>query len=257
MLESVVYKKQSEIADFPRPFCLSKQVVPLVVMILALVLIGFTDRTYRGVYKVFKHMPGSLADFATEIVNPFTILIMCGTIWIFDRRRRPALAVFLVSLAMLGVVHEPIKQIAGRARPRWSIDMSDSSRAWMKRYSAQHPGTSFDSGKHDTWMGFRAGRPYFEAGFVSFPSGHSAQAFLMAAFLTALYPAGRGLWLLLAVACAMARVAGRAHYLEDVLFGGAFGWLIAQWVFSWAWPVRLGGRFFLRQRGGEKFDATG
>lgn len=178
--ESVVHKQQSEIADFPRPFRLSRQVVPLVVMILALVLICFTDRTYRGVYNIFKHMPVLLSDFAAEIANPFTVLAMCGTIWIFDRRRRPALVVFLVSLAMLGLVNEPIKQLAGRARPRWSIDMSDSGRAWMNQYSARHPGASFAVGKHDVWMGIRAGRPYFEAGFMSFPSGHSAQAFLTA-----------------------------------------------------------------------------
>jgi hypothetical protein len=30
------------------------------------------------------------------------------------------------------------------------------------------------------------------------------------------------------------------HWPEDVLFDGALGWTIAQIVFSWRWPVRLG-----------------
>ncbi len=233
-----------ENVDFPRPFRWTRQAVPLAVMALALALIAGTSRTYYPINDIVKHLPASFSDFGAQMANPFTVVALCAGVWICDRRRRPALAVFLVSLAMLGLVNEPIKQVAGRARPRWSIDQSKENREWINQYTARHPGVSFGVPRRDAWLGFQAGRPYFESGFVSFPSGHSAQAFLTAAFLIVLYPRGRWLWLLLAASCALARVAQRVHFVEDTLFGGAFGWMVAQWVFAWAWPARLGARLF-------------
>jgi membrane-associated phospholipid phosphatase len=62
----------------------------------------------------------------------------------------------------------------------------------------------------------------------------------MVAFLAAVYPKGRWIWFLLGIGTGLARVRLRHHYPEDVLCGGALGWIVAQWVFTWRWPLALG-----------------
>lgn len=78
--------------------------------------------------------------------------------------------------------------------------------------------------------------------FNAFPSGHATSAFLLAAYLSLLFPRGKWLWYVVAVACALARVRFRRHYPGDIIAGGALGWFTLQVVFSWKWPFQLGGK---------------
>lgn len=81
----------------------------------------------------------------------------------------------------------------------------------------------------------------------SFPSGHAARAFLIAALATGLGPplAGIVLWIW-APLVALARVAMGVHYASDILAGMLVGILVAliglqvyppllAWVNSWLW----------------------
>ena len=62
----------------------------------------------------------------------------------------------------------------------------------------------------------------------SFPSGHAARAFLIAALASALGPIWLGLLLWIwAPLVALARVAMGVHYLSDVLVGAVLGVLVA------------------------------
>lgn len=110
------------------------------------------------------------------------------------------------AIAGVGLAANLLKVIAGRARPR-----------------------ALDEG---VW-GFH----FFEVGYRlnSFPSGHAAVAAAVATsiFLArpAAWPAAAVLWLLLAGG----RVLTGAHFVSDVLAGGAVGIAVTVLVSRWAW----------------------
>ncbi len=100
-----------------------------------------------------------------------------------------------------------IKTLAGRARPE---------QAWL-------------TGGADQWFGLT-----LRAAYHSFPSGHTADAFISAAFVVLLVRssvAGCLAWGL-ALAIAFSRIALAKHYLSDVLAGavlaGVFTWLVVR-----------------------------
>jgi undecaprenyl-diphosphatase len=89
------------------------------------------------------------------------------------------------------------------------------------------------------------GRIYRSTDPHSFPSGHTARAFLIAIVATALGPAWLAivLWIW-APFVGLARVAMGVHYLSDIVAGALFGILIAliglqiyQPIFQWAFQL--------------------
>ncbi len=68
--------------------------------------------------------------------------------------------------------------------------------------------------------------------FQSFPSGHTANAVAMMLSLMWLYPRGRYLFPLFAVLAACQRVQSQAHFVSDVFFGAALGYIVALLVLS-------------------------
>src|SRR5690606_32426567 len=114
--------------------------------------------------------------------------------------------VYLVcGLLTIGMVNSTLKQLAGRSRPEWSVTLSKNKRQELQDYNTSHPQYTVPTSKEDHWFGPTLNRPYFMDRYTSFPSGHSATAFGIAACLTLLYPAGRSLWLVTAVCCALGR----------------------------------------------------
>jgi membrane-associated phospholipid phosphatase len=69
-------------------------------------------------------------------------------------------------------------------------------------------------------------RGFSETRDLSWPSGHATLAFATAAALTYLSPKGKGLFVGLAVACAITRVVMQAHFYSDIVFGAALGWTV-------------------------------
>lgn len=104
-----------------------------------------------------------------------------------------------IGLAASGISVQVIKHLIGRARPR----ISDSL----------------------VIIG-----PSLRGGYDSFPSGHSAMAFCLAAILSRYY---RGYWIpfyIFAVLEGLARVDGTSHFPADVLAGAIVGTVAAKLV---------------------------
>ena len=64
----------------------------------------------------------------------------------------------------------------------------------------------------------------------SMPSSHSAAAFLLSAVLSRMYPKLTPLLMFLACFVAFARVVTGAHFVSDVIVGGALGWVVGTLV---------------------------
>jgi undecaprenyl-diphosphatase len=95
-----------------------------------------------------------------------------------------------------GAAAQIIKHLMGRPRPRMDLPALDLH------------GLSWDSGLH------------------SFPSGHTATSFALAAVLAARFPRAGWAFYLGAVLVAAGRVVGGSHYLSDLLGGAVLGLLV-------------------------------
>ena len=79
------------------------------------------------------------------------------------------------------------------------------------------------------------GRQLLEAGshsrsaLMSFPSGHAAVAFGLAASLGWYFPAGRPAFIALAILASLQRLFSGAHYLSDICIGAGLG-LVGAWL---------------------------
>ncbi|HMK61829.1 MAG TPA: phosphatase PAP2 family protein [Dissulfurispiraceae bacterium] len=105
----------------------------------------------------------------------------------------------LVGLVVSGLSVQIIKHLVGRARPR----VTDSL----------------------VIIG-----PSIKGSYDSFPSGHSAMAFCLAAVLEHYYPKYRIAFYVFAVLEGLARIDGTSHFPGDVLAGALFGILTARLI---------------------------
>jgi undecaprenyl-diphosphatase len=73
--------------------------------------------------------------------------------------------------------------------------------------------------------------PSMDNGFDSFPSGHAAASFAVAAVLARRYPSAEWLWYGIATVVAFSRILRGAHFITDVMAGAILG-LMAGWIMS-------------------------
>lgn len=135
------------------------------------------------------------------------VQISASVLWLLAAKYYKAKAEFYSGFAALaavvgsGVLVQVLKHLVGRARPRTTLS------PW------EYLGPSFDSDLH------------------SFPSGHTATSFALAAVLASRFPRQAWLFYLLAALVGVGRVAGGSHYPSDVLagvlLGVAVGWTLA------------------------------
>ncbi len=78
--------------------------------------------------------------------------------------------------------------------------------------------------------------PTLMDGYDSFPSGHAASAFVVAALLAARWPSRKGFFYLIAVLVALSRLLLDVHYLSDILAGGMIGYYTARAYLAAARP---------------------
>jgi undecaprenyl-diphosphatase len=69
----------------------------------------------------------------------------------------------------------------------------------------------------------------------SFPSGHTSNAFMVAAFLAECIPGRRYVFYGMAIIVALSRIYLGVHFPGDVLFGAFLGWSIARSMLSFQW----------------------
>ena len=127
-----------------------------------------------------------------------------------------SIAYFFMCTSGAGLVTDAIKPLLGRARPHYFLN--DDVYGF-------HP---FSFHAHD-WN--------------SMPSGHSTTAFAVAFALSALFPRGRVVFLLFAVAVLLSRLMINAHYPSDVVAGMAVAWGVTAGVTAffrrhgWIFPL--------------------
>jgi membrane-associated phospholipid phosphatase len=222
-----------------------KLTAPLIAVVAALCLIPFASIEYRIVRHVLRELP--LSSILSTAVQLGTALVDIGLvliIWRMDAKNRRFVAVYLIALIAAGTTNALIKQVAGRTRPEWSTDLSPERKQQLL-HDRSIESLPLIGGKRlmaDHWLWLSANRPFFEDKYASFPSGHACGVYVTAAFLCALYPEARLIWLTGALLCALGRVRYGRHFPGDVIFGGALGWMMAQWIFSLRWPARAGTR---------------
>jgi len=111
------------------------------------------------------------------------------------RRRRVFFAILAFGAAVLAV--QVTKALTGRARPEMAAGI----------LSFKGPGIG----------------GIFNDDYGSFPSGHTASAFTLAAVLAINYPRSRWFFSILAAGCGFARVAEGRHFPTDVYVGALIG----------------------------------
>ena len=111
-----------------------------------------------------------------------------------------ALVFTFACIALSGLLVDVLKVMFGRARP--DLWFSDGFYGFLP----------FGSSGGGGWL------------YRSFPSGHAATAFSLAAALGCFFPRARwGIFLFLATPIALSRIAVSVHYLSDIVAGGVIG----------------------------------
>jgi len=191
----------------------------VVMLVLAPVAYVFWD---RAVAEWAFHLPRNWANLARVLSTIGTggywiaaAVLVAVTALLIDRRRLAAWALQVgCALAVSGLAAIVVKVIVGRARPR-ALDQGEWGFRWFQ-------------------LGYR---------FNSFPSGHAAIAASLAAALCLRRPAAWPGAILLWLALAGGRVMTGAHFVSDVLAGGAVGIAVMVMVERWTWLDRLLHRF--------------
>lgn len=218
--------------------------MPLLACIVGFALMPFSYVIFKPVRTllILMHIDFHF-DVAEHLPSITVILCVAAAVWLLDPARRRYLFYFAAALMVAGAGAQVTKRVTLRTRPQFTPGVYDpvkhaerKARSQAKLEQAGIPPAQKEPSKPRV----------LDDHYASFPSGHSAAAFAMAAFLALLYPRARRLWLFLAISCALARVRYERHYLDDVLVGGAIGWASALWVFTWNWPARLMSRFSAR-----------
>ncbi len=132
-------------------------------------------------------------------------LVLALGIWLETRDRRTALLIALVPTAG-GALCAVLQVLVRRERP----------------------------GLHAGHYYFRPflDRPFHGSEF-GLPSSHAMVAFSGAWLLCRLYPRASPVWLALAVACAISRVAAQAHFLSDVTVGAVTAYFLVAVIWKY------------------------
>jgi membrane-associated phospholipid phosphatase len=213
--------------------------LPGIIGVSAVLLIPAAERVYPVVHRFLDSLPlTSFFSTAVQFASVTASVALAAIIWVLDKQKRNLLLYYWIALLFAGTFNGVIKEVSGRMRPEHGVGLGN--REVAKLINSEHLNAVQSAAiRHDKWLGISSHRPWFKDTYASFPSGHACAVFVGASFLCLLYPQGRVLWVLAAVACALARVRFQRHFPEDVMVGGAIGWAFSMWVYSWCWPMRV------------------
>ncbi len=254
---------QTESGPLPRPVGERRYLLCLIPMLVALVEIQFAEPSWHFFYPFIRYTLGLESYYANmnHLPGEATITAILVTIMIFRPDYRKTVVPYLIALLVASTVVTAMKFVTGRARPEpYGVRQEAGEFQEVREYLAVHPNAILRPEPGDYWLWLSPHRPGLEflgwftgdrefgdrredlstGDFSSFPSGHATSAFLLAAYLSILFPKGRWLWYILAIGTACARIRFKMHYPGDVIFGGALGWITLHVIFSMQWPFRLG-----------------
>ena len=160
------------------------------------------------------HVPGDVAKFITlseVFAHGFGVAVLLIAVRLLDHHRRKYWLRLVCSAYGSGLATHLFKISIGSTRP-----------------NAIEPETDV-TGTFVTWLPAWTERDWshlFDRSIQSFPSGHTATAVGLAIGLTCLYPRGRWLFILLAIAAALQRLQANAHFPSDVLAAAGIACLV-------------------------------
>ena len=179
------------------------------------------------------HTSSLLVSRVCKIVR--SVLLVLFGLFVLDRARFRFIPRLLSCSLLAGLLAVVCKALVVRARPS----------VFVSEYLAGRATESFDR-----WL------PYLTEGvtgspFNSFPSAHTATAIGLAIGLSWLYPHARWYFFVLAFLAACQRIVVEAHYISDILVGGAIGSAFAllcigpgylgrlfTWLEQSSWPTK-------------------
>ncbi|MEE3370335.1 MAG: phosphatase PAP2 family protein [Planctomycetota bacterium] len=150
-------------------------------------------------------LPGDVAKFITlseVFAHGFGVAALLIAAWLLDHRQRKNWFRLVCSAYGSGLATHLFKISIGRTRPneiKLETDVAGTFVGWLPAWTERD------------WSHL------FDRSIQSFPSGHTATAVGLAIGLTYLYPRGRWLFTLLAIAAGLQRLQANAHFPSDVL----------------------------------------
>jgi membrane-associated phospholipid phosphatase len=183
-------------------------------------------------------------EFVQQFGAVTSVVISCVLVLLLDRARAARMIDIALACIATGLSQNVIKMLVGRPRPRVVFSehalagYDDPTRfafAWQQ-YPLPRPGT--ESGvlwahSWELWKGI-------SSDLWAMPSSHTAGAFCLAACLVRLYPRiGKLVWVLAGIV-AFARVLLGAHFVSDVVVGGATGFVVGALVMQMGVGARVG-----------------
>jgi membrane-associated phospholipid phosphatase len=167
-------------------------------------------------------LPGDLQRLLTwseVFAHGLGVSLLAVTIVVLDPPRRWHVPRMIISSLGAGLVADVVKLCVARFRPR--------------HFSSDNSWESFAGWVPSVWPvdGFAR----WDHRVQSFPSAHAAVAVGLAVALASVYPRGRYLFVIFALLAAGQRVQCGAHFLSDVLAGGAIGCLVAASLTGRGW----------------------
>jgi membrane-associated phospholipid phosphatase len=159
------------------------------------------------------HLPGGIQDVlerSETFAHGIGIAAILIVLFVADPLRRWTFPRVVFAVVAAGLSANLLKLLIGRLRPH-SADLSGELA--------------------ETFSGLL---PLFTVGSTerSIPSAHTAAAVAFAVALAWLYPRARSAFFCLAILAAAQRLSGSAHFLSDVFWGAAVGWLIGHGVIA-------------------------
>jgi membrane-associated phospholipid phosphatase len=161
-----------------------------------------------------------------DFAQIMTLVVVVAVVAAYDRRRRHVITAVLLAQAIAWIAYQVPKRTVPRYRP-WA--------------AIEHVAALDQLALGATWI---AGPVDIDGDPIrSFPSGHSAAAFALAAVLAACYSRLRWLFWLLAFGCAFTRYLNAVHWPSDCWPGAAIGysvgWLVLRFVPTAPIPGRM------------------
>jgi membrane-associated phospholipid phosphatase len=153
--------------------------------------------------------PEFLSDCLKDVAMAAILVVVLWRLWRRAGRLQTVLLAISVDLVVIYILKSLAKWTFGRTWPEtWNLDWPSWIGAGVYGF---HP---FHSGP----------------GYKSFPSGHAAVVFSVAAILWFSYPRGRWCYGLVCAAMCAALIGLNYHFVGDVIGGAVLGWITGAWI---------------------------